>query len=98
MPWEEFAFGMTATVFITGIALTAIYLVTRWTRKGKAGPGEDVREALERLEQRSEQLTAGIERLAELDHRVLDLEERVDFAERMLTQDRARDRLAGGGA
>ena len=36
------------------------------------------------------------ERIAELEHRLVDLEERLDFAERLLAQERATERLPGG--
>ncbi len=35
------------------------------------------------------------ERIAELEHRLVDLEERLDFAERMLSQERPPERLPG---
>lgn len=88
---------------IAGMATGAVIVVTvgrlikHWVDRhyDRTGGGEDVRAE---LEQRSAQLAAGLERLAELDQRLLDLEERVDFTERVLTRERGRDRLPGQGA
>jgi hypothetical protein len=44
-----------------------------------------------------EQLRARVDALEDVGYRVQELEERVDFAERMLTQQREQNRLESGG-
>ncbi len=60
----------------------------RIENKGQLGAGGQ--EELDQLRQR-------VAQLEELPHRVMELEERADFAERMLTQTREPERLPGRG-
>ncbi|MDH3495660.1 MAG: hypothetical protein OER21_02750 [Gemmatimonadota bacterium] len=78
---------------LAGIGISALFLVgvyklaTRWL--DRRGVGTSVPpEELERVHQQLAQLE-------DLPHRMLELEERLDFAERLLAQQR-RDALPGG--
>ncbi|HET7043135.1 MAG TPA: hypothetical protein VFI13_14040, partial [Gemmatimonadales bacterium] len=68
---------LAATTIIIGMIVVAIImypLIRAWARRleGKAGGGEEAR-----------QMEA---RVVELEHRLADVEERLDFSERMLSQ------------
>lgn len=79
----------TGVVVMVTLGRTIRHWVDRHYHR-EALPGRDeMRAELARLEDR----VAGLEEVA---GRVQELEERVDFAERLLTQQRERDRLAPG--
>ena len=94
-PWEfaniviPLAGMATGVVVIVTLGRTVRHWVdTHYGRKGLSGSNE-TRADVARLEER----VAGLEEVAD---RVTELEERLDFAERVLSQQRDRDRLAPG--
>ncbi len=80
MPWGEIAPAVVLSVLLIGSIFLLLPLVRAWARRIE-GKGIDP--------QVVEELAQMRERVAELDHvsmRVHELEERLDFAERMLLQ------------
>lgn len=73
-----------------GLAVGALFLagvyklLVRWMDRGRAAVGPDAAQELARLRQE-------VETLRGLEDRVVELEERLDFAERLLAQQRARE-------
>lgn len=68
------------------VATYAAVTATRaiWGRHANAGPGE-----LERFREEMDLLTTRVEELDGLERRVVELEERLEFTERMLAQQRS---------
>ncbi len=78
-----------AGIGVSALFLVGVYkLVSRWLDRRGVGAGLPPEE-LERVRQQLAQLE-------DLPHRMLELEVRLDFAERLLAQQR-RDALPGGG-
>ncbi len=76
--------------FLFGVYRTVNHWIERRHERELAAQGGGVPpQALERL-------TARVEALEDVGFRLQELEERVDFAERMLTQQREQDRLGSG--
>ncbi len=86
--------GLIFLIPLGGMAVGALFLVgvykltTRWMDHRQIGSGKDVSDEVARL--RSE-----VESLQDVGLRVGELEERLDFAERLLTQQQ-RDSLSAG--
>ncbi|MBI2615543.1 MAG: hypothetical protein HYW52_07720 [Gemmatimonadetes bacterium] len=80
---------------IAGMGLGALFLVGayklvgRWLDRGRGGAASGLAEEVARLREE-------VEALSEVNRRVLELEERVDFAERVLAQAQ-HNRLNAGG-
>lgn len=76
---------------LTGIVLglPVIRAVVRYVERKGAGGDAVLREELDELRHR-------VEVMEEVRHRMLELEERVDFAERLLTEARERPPIAPG--
>ncbi len=73
-----------------GLYRTVNRVLDRRHERALGGSGGASRDEIERLVSRIEALEEGTERVQEL-------EERMDFTERVLTQQKERDRLAPGG-
>ena len=79
-----------------GIAVIRSFLPTDQLRGGKAS-GRDLARALEEVQQRLgavEQVQSRLGEVADVQTRLSELEERVDFAERLLAKQREGERLA----
>lgn len=84
----ELLFGATADAMVTGI-ITASVLLLAWRRNRALKQEDRAPEGSERMEELED-------RVAELEtaqQRVLDLEERLDFAERLLARQREPERI-----
>lgn len=92
--WNQVILPLLAIVVCTALGIPIVRaLVRRIERRGTRGPeGEVVTLRSEVLELRQR-----LESLEEAGQRVAELEERVDFAERMLAQHRQARPLAPGG-
>ena len=64
--------------------------------RGGSGPSEEVMHRLEETEQRLSEAEARLDELSGADARLAELEERSEFTERLLQQQRERERLLGG--
>lgn len=74
-------------VILVGVAVAVTALRWVWLRTGRpVRPGTGS----------TAELQAAIVRLEDTEHRVAELEERLDFAERLLARQAEVDRLAGG--
>ncbi len=78
-----------AVLFMFGLYRTANRWLDRRHERAVGGSGGASRDEIERL-------TSRIEVLEESTQRMQELEERMDFTERVLTQQKERDRLAPG--
>jgi Tfp pilus assembly protein PilN len=80
-----------ATACVLGLPVirAVVRLIDRKSVGEMGGQGEALRAEVE-------ELRARLESQEEVGHRVAELEERLDFAERVLSQQRDRDRLAPG--
>lgn len=87
MPWEEMAFGLTVFVSAAGVMTGMIAIIIRASRRARGGA------STERLDERLTELNAGLARLSGVEDRLTELEERLDFAERVLGQIREPERL-----
>ncbi len=82
--------GMGGVFFMLfGVYRTVNRVLERRHERAMGGSGGALRNEIERLVSRIEVLEEGAERMQEL-------EERMDFTERVLTQQKERDRLAPG--
>lgn len=72
------------SMILVSVAVAVTGLRWVWVRTGRRPAGDT--EALGELQ-------AALDRLAENEHRVAELEERVDFSERLLAQHQAPERL-----
>ena len=80
MDYDLLIIGITVTSCVLGLPIVKA-LVRRAERKGGTLGGGD-----EMLRLEVEELRARMEALDMVDHRLTDVEERLDFAERVLTQ------------
>jgi hypothetical protein len=96
-PWMTLPPGVTALIALGFFAACAFVLypimraVGRRLEGKSASPDPALREEIDRL-------TARLDEVDLLRHHVAELEERLDFTERMLAQRREQDRLGGGRA
>jgi len=94
-PWVVLGPQMTALIAIAFFSASAVVLYPLMRAIGKRL--EDRASSTDRaLREEVEQLRARMADVEALQHRVMELEERVDFAERLLAQRREVDRLPGG--
>ena len=95
MDFETIQKGIVIAIAATGIpvAAYAAFVASRaiWVKPGLQGTGE-----LQRLTEEVESLRARMGEVEGQQHRLAELEERLDFTERLLAQSREPDRLARG--
>ena len=94
-PWVTLPPGVTALIAVAFFAACAFVLYPLMRAigrriEGRAGGSDPA------LRAEVEQLRGRLGEVEALQHRVMELEERVDFAERLLAQRREADRLPGG--
>ena len=77
-------------------AMTTIAHAAAKRLRGGSGTSEEVRRKLEETEQRLSETEARLDELSGTESRLLELDERMEFAERLLQQQRDRERLPGG--
>lgn len=85
-----FRFGVGIVLALGTPALAFILIQAAMRKFGGRGPAEDASST------ELSTLRAEIDELRDLPPRIAELEERLDFAERMLTQQREAERLGGG--
>lgn len=95
-PWVTLPPQMTALIVIAFIAACAVVLYPLLRAIGRRIEGRGTADPALRAE--VEQLRARLGEVESLQHRVMELEERVDFAERLLAQRREPERLGRGEA
>lgn len=94
-PWVTLPPGITLVIVLGFFAACAVVLRPLMAALGRRLEGR--READPAVREELNHLRARLEELEATQHRVLELEERVDFAERLLTaQRRESERLPGG--
>lgn len=84
---------MAAIIGMTVVATSLLRLIGRAIER-RANP--DVRRLADRLESELSHLRERVEVIEELSGRILELEERLDFAERILARGRDSGRVGGG--
>lgn len=87
------AIGVALIVFVSAMAQVLGRGQGLRGRLGKFRGGEDHERRIADLEESHRQLAAGSGDTAELERRIGELEERLDFAERMLTKQKDAERL-----
>lgn len=88
--------GAIFAIIMVGIAANTLILwplIRAWSRRieGRGQPDQMLLDEIDQMRQRLGQLE-------QLEHRVLELEERAEFAERLLSQQREPERLPGKAA
>ncbi len=96
-PWITLPPWVTALIALGFFAACAFVLYPLMRAIGRRLEGKPASQA-PALREEIDRLTARLGEIDALQHHVAELEERVDFAERMLAQRREPDRLGGGRA
>lgn len=95
-PWVTLPPQVTAMIVLAFIAACAVVLYPLMRAIGRRIEGRATADPALRTE--VEQMRARLADVESLQHRVMELEERVDFAERLLSQRREPERLGRGEA
>lgn len=96
-PWVTLPSQVTLLIVLGFMAACTVILYPLMRAVGRRLEGKSGNQVTPALQAEIEQIRHRLGEVEAMQHRVLELEERVDFAERMLSQRREPERLGGNG-